>query len=100
MHCLLELDSKKSSLRAAHGYLSFVSKGKVDSMTNTANVFTKIKRRAVCKDHIPKKAIVPNAQVHVNIADVNSTNLFDAYAIFIYNLAVLSPEGTSACRLQ
>ena len=28
LHCLLELKSKKSSLRAAHGWMSFIAKGK------------------------------------------------------------------------
>ena len=58
-------------------------------MTNTANVYDKIKQRAVYKDHIPKKALVPKPGVHVNIGIVNNSNLHDAYAIFIYNLAVL-----------
>ena len=78
LHCLLELDNKKSSLRAAHGYLSFVCKGKIKSMQNTEHVYNKIKRRSVYKDHIPKKALVPNIAVHVRIANLTAASLYDA----------------------
>ena len=97
MHCLLELKSKKSSLRSAHGWLSFTSGGKIDSMRNTQNVYSKIKKKAVNKDHMPRKALVPQAKVHVKIGAVSKTSLYDAYAIFIYNLAVLlSRRGDEA----
>ena len=89
LHCLLKLKCKKSSLRQAHGYLSYVSKGKIDTMINTENVYARIKRRAVYKHHVPKKALVPKADVHVNLGVYSNSTLYDAYAIFIYNLAVL-----------
>ena len=89
MHCLLELKDKKSSLRAAHGWISFVCKGKITSMKNTETIYAKIKQRPVYKDHIPKKALVPTAAVHVKLAKLSTPSLFDAYSIVIYNLAVL-----------
>ena len=58
-------------------------------MISTEEVYRKIKQRSVYKDHVPKKAKVPKANVHVNIGCTNSSSLYDAYAIFIYNLAVL-----------
>ena len=89
MFCLLELKNKKSSLRAAHGWISYVCKGNKASMTSTETVYKKIKQRPVYKDHMPKKSIVPEASVHVKIGSTNCSTLYDAYAIFIYNLAVL-----------
>ena len=100
MYCLLDLKNKKSSLRAAHGWLSFASRGKIESMQNTENVYSKIKKRPVYKEHIPKKAQVPEAKVHVKIGAVSNSSLYDAYAIFIYNLAVLlSRRGAEAHEL-
>ena len=58
-------------------------------MHSTANVYNKIKKRPVYKDHIPKKALVPKPSVHVKIGVLSDPTLYDAYAIFIYNLAIL-----------
>ena len=58
-------------------------------MCNTEIVYAKIKKRSVYKDHIPKKALVPQAAVHVKIGNLQSPSLYDAYAILIYNLATL-----------
>ena len=88
LYCLVELKSKKSSLRAAHGQISFVCKDKLKSMRSTECVYTKIKNKAVYKEHIPKKALVPKPSVHVNIGVRNSTSLHDSYSIFMYNLAM------------
>ena len=100
MYCLLELKNKKASLRSAHGWLSFTSGGKMESMKNTKNVYSKIKKRPVYKDHMPKKALVPKPKVHVKIGAVSNTSLYDAYAIFIYNLSVLlSRRGDEAHKL-
>ena len=100
MHCLLDLNNKKSSLRAAHGWLSFASGGKINEMQGTQSVYSKIKRRPVYRDHIPKKALIPEADVHVKIGRVDNSCLYDAYAIFIYNLAVLlSRRGDEAHQL-
>ena len=54
-----------------------------------ANVYDKIKRRPVYKHHIPKKALVPKPSVHVKLGAVNDMTLYDAYAMFIYKVAVL-----------
>ena len=58
-------------------------------MNTTENVYSRIKKRAVYKDHIPKKALVPNTGVHVKIGSTDSSSLYDAYSILIYNIAVL-----------
>ena len=100
MYCVLELKDKKASIRSAHGWLSFTSGGKFESMKNTKNVYSKIKKQPVYKDHMPRKALVPQAKVHVKIGAASSTSLYDAYAIFIYNLAVLlSRRGDEAHKL-
>ena len=58
-------------------------------MQNTENVYAKIKKRSVYKDHIPKKALVPKTGVHVKIGSNSNPSLYDAYAILIYNIALL-----------
>ena len=100
MFCLLELKNKKSSLRAAHGWISFVCKGKISTMTATENVYAKIKLRPVYKDHIPRKACIPKPNIHVNIGRVNTSTLYDAYAIFIYSIAIfLGRRGDEARKI-
>ena len=58
-------------------------------MNNTQKVYSKIKKRTVYKDHIPKKALVPNTGVHVKIGRTNNSSYYDAYSILICNIAVL-----------
>ena len=69
-------------------------------MSSTQNVYDRIKRRPIYKHHIPNKALVPKADVHVNLGVYRFTNLYDAYAILIYNLAVLlGRRGDEARKL-
>ena len=98
IHCLVKLKNKKSPLRQAHGWISFTSKGKLASMQNTENVYSKIKNRSVYKDHIPKKALVPRADVHVKIGNTTNPSLYDAYAIVIYNIALLLARRADEAR--
>ena len=58
-------------------------------MQNTEIVYAKIKKRSVYKDHIPKKALVPKTGVYVKIGSNSNPSLYDAYAILIYNIALL-----------
>ena len=58
-------------------------------MTNTDSVYTKIKKRPVYSEHIPKKARVPKPTVHVQLGQIGNVSLYDAYAKLVYNTAVL-----------
>jgi len=70
-------------------------------MTATENVYGKIKLRPVYKDHIPKKAVIPKPNIHVNIGLAETSTLYDAYAIFIYNIAVfLGRRGDEARKIK
>ena len=60
-----------------------------------------IKLRPAYKDHIQTKVVIPKPNVHVTIGFAVTYTLYDAYAIFIYNITVLlGRRGDEARKIK